>query len=213
MADLLAQRLVRVAALVSAVVVVLGGVASALLPHRSAAALLLHLDREHGLAAGWSALLVLAAAVAAWRARRTGTACTLTAGLLVLLAADEFLALHETFEDSTGVDWQVLYAPVALLAALLALVLVRALRTRHPRVLALLVLAGACWTTSQVLEAAQWDGDTKRHGYVVLMHAEEVLEMTGAVVLLGAFTSLRRSTAPAPAPDGRATTGSTALPR
>src|SRR5262245_42625878 len=77
------------------------------------------LDREYTPASIWSALLLLVAAVAAARAARTrdGFARGSLAVLFAFMACDEAFAIHESLEKATGVDWQVLFAPIVALAA------------------------------------------------------------------------------------------------
>lgn len=146
------------------------------------------LDRELRVAAAFSgAVLVSGAAVFAVLAGRAvgglRRASGAMAALLAVMAGDEVVELHERLEAATGVDWQLLYLPVAMVGALAWLRLLRAWRGRTlPGVL--LIAGAACWGVSQVLEAVQWNGDVQVEGYVGLMLAEEMLEITGSAFLL-----------------------------
>jgi hypothetical protein len=156
---------------------------------------LFNLDREMTPAAAYSALLLAVAGalylVAVVR-RRIGASSLLLSGLLLLMAGDELLSWHERLEDWTGVDWELLYAPVVLAAAFAWFKLVRDVRDQVATVVMLLVGAG-CWGISQVLEALEWDGDVPQPGYHLMVPAEELLEMCGsALFLLAALAIVRR---------------------
>ncbi|GIG29388.1 hypothetical protein [Cellulomonas marina] len=141
-------------------------------------------DDERTIPAAWSAMMLLAAAaVAVPAAVRSSRLYAWVAAGALLMAADEWAALHETLERDLGVDWQVLYAPLGVVAVVLAVLLLRRLWRTDRRTLALLVVVAALWGTSQVLEAFEWDGDVQRAGYVGKMLVEEALETTGSLVL------------------------------
>jgi hypothetical protein len=109
--------------------------------------------------------------------------------VLAWMSFDEVLAVHERLELATGVDWQLLYLPIAAAAALCWLN-VRARLGPHGR---LFMIAGAmAWMASQVLELLQWRGDTKTAEYLALMVPEELLEMTGSLLFLMAVLSRDR---------------------
>ncbi|PPK98579.1 hypothetical protein CLV92_101278 [Kineococcus xinjiangensis] len=211
--QLSSEPLLRVAVAGSAVVAVLGAAAAVVLHHETPASRLLHLDLERGVPAAWSALLIIAAATAALAQRHVSVWCAAFGGLLLFLAADEVLVIHETIEHNTGVDWQILYSPLAVLGLVVGVMLARALRARNRLSFQLLLLGGACWVTSQFLEAIQWNGDVKATGYVYLMFTEEVLEMTGTILFLAAMLVLRnRATARSAVGAGRARPVATGAP-
>lgn len=125
----------------------------------------------------------LAAQLAVVRARADEVAAIWAAfGILcVLLAADEVLAVHERLEAWAGIDWQTLYAPLAVAGGVVGL---QALRHLHAGALGRLALLGGAgaWLASQILEAIQW-GDGDRLVYPRLRFPEELLEMTGSMFL------------------------------
>ena len=128
----------------------------------------------------WTCVGVLAVLVG----RALGeTAWYLLSGLFWLLAADEVLEFHERLENITGVDWQILYAPLALAAApLWVLVGIRLKRLGTgfvPFVVATLLILVA-----QPLEALQVNsaGDPQP-GFRIYVVSEEVLEMLSALLL------------------------------
>lgn len=93
--------------------------------------LFFHLDAEGGLSAGATAGAMLAAAVWGWR---WGMATQLAHGhtfatIMCFLAADDWLQFHERAEAKIGVDWQTLYLPVAVAAAVVFVAIDRALPT------------------------------------------------------------------------------------
>lgn len=139
------------------------------------------------LAAGGATFLVAAAT------KRLAATASMFGALLVLMAFDEVLRFHELLEQASGVDWQVLYAPVFLLGGIAALLVLRELRADRPPTV-LLCAGAAAWVVSQVLEAVQWDGDTRVTGYGAMMPIEELLEMSGSALFLlaGVFVLERR---------------------
>jgi len=128
----------------------------------------------------WTGVGVLAVLVG--RARGEA-AWYLLAALFLLLAADEVLEFHERLENVTGVDWQFLYAPVALAAAPLWVVVGLRLR-RLGKGFEPFAVATACILVAQPLEALQVNaaGDP-RPGFRVFVVSEEVLEMLSALLL------------------------------
>lgn len=137
----------------------------------------------------WSAILLvgagltwLAAAVTTeWR-RSTRVLMTLFGVALMYLAVDELFIIHERLEARLLIDWQVLYAPVmAVLALLIAGLVVRAARVDR-RAGTMLVAGTICWAVAQILEYVQWDGDQEVTLYGLFMIPEEVLEMCGSIL-------------------------------
>jgi hypothetical protein len=169
------------------------------------------LDSELGLAwppqrttvalpALWSALtFALAGAcwiTVSWLAVKEGIRAA-SAGLgsyLVFAAADELFIIHERFENRTGLDWQILYLPVAAMVAALLVLLAWRLRQRRDLVL-MLGGAGLCWAIAATLEMLQWRGDRKVALYEIMMVPEEMLELAGVALLVLAALSALQSTA------------------
>lgn len=168
--------------------------------------LFFHLDEERASAAALSSFLLLGAGVAVAMAHARSGAGPLAYALpllLVFMAIDEFLVLHEPLEQRVGVDWQILYSPL-ILAAGAAWLLV--LRRWGPRSLAgmLLILGAVAWAFSQLLEFLQWDGDVPRPGYGIYVVVEELAEaggsacflLAGAVAFLGVGTRTQQKALP-----------------
>lgn len=112
------------------------------------------------------------------------------------LAIDEGSAVHERLERWSGIDWQVLYAPLIGLAALALWEVIRRYR-RQELVTAMLVTGAATWAVVLALELIQnWGGSTAQPAiYVPTMIAEEALEMIGATALLIAAMLMLRQMA------------------
>jgi hypothetical protein len=106
----------------------------------------------------------------------------------VYLGFDEFLEVHEKLERAASVDWQLLYAPAALVLAAAFVVVLRTIwPIQLPRTL---LLAGiAAWIAAQILEQVQWDGDRRVSGYRPMMISEELLEMAGSALFALAMLS------------------------
>jgi len=154
----------------------------------------LDLDGERNVPSTLSALLLLAAAVLLVRlpSRVVPRAASLGLGCILALAAlDEAFELHEKLETRLDVDWQLLYIPAFLAAALLWFLLLRSV-WRDRRSTGLLVAAGACWIVSQVLEHEQWGPNGPEPGYTWMMVVEETLEMTGSALLVVALLAAAR---------------------
>ncbi|MCZ2813415.1 hypothetical protein O2W15_18445 [Modestobacter sp. VKM Ac-2979] len=136
-------------------------------------------------AAKYSAALLLMASLAGVSARYTrqaGRSAMLLGLLFAFMALDEYYMIHEELERLTRVDWQVLYLPVvAALAACFIHMLWLCQRDRS--FVAMWVSGAAAWLMSQILEQLQWDGDIQRSGYAAMMVCEEILEMSGSVLL------------------------------
>ena len=152
------------------------------------------LDEERTVPAIFSALLLAGCAVLALRLPRAilarGPAITFAA-LLALASLDELAEIHEKLERRLDVDWQLLYVPVFLAVLVVLGLFVSGLR-RNGLDLRLVVASAACWGSSQVLEALQWEDDGPASGYRWMVVAEETLEMAGsALLLLALLTALR----------------------
>ena len=154
-----------------------------------------NLDGERNVPAVFSAVLWTAVSGLAllvgradrWRAWHAFAVVTL------VVAADEFGEIHERLENKTGIDWQILYLPVGILAAILFVAIGRRLR-RLGVGFTLFALAAGAGVVSQVLEQVQYDAnDEPVRGFRVMVVSEEVLEMTAALLIGLAFlAALRR---------------------
>ena len=91
---------------------------------------------------------------------------------------DELLQIHERVERHLGIDWQVIYLPVMLVAAIAGAVIAWQLRHR-PAVVAVLI-AGACgWAGAQLFEMLEWGpGDVLVSPWMI--YPEELLEISGS---------------------------------
>lgn len=152
------------------------------------------LDREWVVPAFFSAGVLGWAAVLAARLARAGPASRLRPvwwwALTVLFAfmcLDELTSIHERLEAATGVDWQLLYAPLVVVAGIGWL---RALVSFQRRGAAVLwALGAAAWFVAQVFEYLQYDGDRLIHAWMIV--PEESLEMTGSSLwVLALLTAL-----------------------
>jgi hypothetical protein len=153
------------------------------------------LDAEDTPASAWSALLLFLAAAAAARSAsgRATRARWWLAGLFAYMACDEAFAVHESLERVTGVDWQLLFLPVAAVAAAAFLRVLREIDRADVRWI-LLAAAGA-WTVAQFCEKLEWHGAVRRPHYVALMLCEEALEMLGSLLFAVGFAELARAEA------------------
>ena len=127
-----------------------------------------------------SAVLLLAAGALAGviateaRATRLRVAFAALAALFVFMAADEWLGLHESLEDSVGEDWQTLYLGIIAIAAVAWTYVLRELTgTRRW----LWIAGAAAWAVAQGIERIQWDGEELVYEWTIL--PEELLEMAG----------------------------------
>ena len=163
-----------------------------------------NLDGEQNVPAVFSALLLLAAAVvcalAGTRPGVRGLPWLVVAGFLTLFAFDELLTLHERLENAARVDWQLLYAPLAV-AVIAATSRLLWLHRARPLVCLLLMAGGAAWVVAQLCEAIQWSGDVFV-GPQWLIVIEETLEMAGTTALgLAALTAIAAARAAKRAPE------------
>ena len=154
-----------------------------------------NLDGERNVPAVFSATLwtlvsgvaVLVGRADRWRAWYAFAVVTL------VVAADEFGEIHERLENKTGIDWQLLYLPVGILAAILFVAIGRRLWRLGAGFTPFAVAAGA-GVVSQLLEEVQYgENDEPVRGYRVMVVSEEVLEMTAALLIgLALLATLRR---------------------
>ncbi len=140
-------------------------------------------------AALWTAvsgLAVLVGRADRWRAWHA------FAVVMLVVAADEFGEIHERLENKTGIDWQLLYLPVGVLAAILFVVIGRRLWQLGVG-FTLFALAAVAGVVSQLLEQVQYgENDEPVRGYRVMVVSEEVLEMTAALLIGLAFLAALR---------------------
>lgn len=156
------------------------------------------LNDERNLPAIYSTALWLSLAVLALVLGRLDPAPGLPPlwlGLAVLFAfvsADELGEIHERLERIIGIDWQILYLPIALLAFVLWLFVARRLR-RIGAGFGLLLFGTLCGTASQVAEAVEYGPDDERiAAFDELVVFEELLEMVGALLIgLALLTALQ----------------------
>jgi hypothetical protein len=111
--------------------------------------------------------------------------------LFLEAAADETATIHERLGEALNVEWLVLYTPLFLVAGALWVIVLRGLRDRPER--ALWLGGAACWVVAQMLEAYAYGGtEVGRPGTGVFSALEELLEMTGSLLLLWTVLSLHR---------------------
>jgi hypothetical protein len=159
------------------------------------------LDAEDVVPAAWSALLLVAASAAALAnglisKRNIARRWYVVGAFFFFMSFDEFDGLHEKLEGRTGIDWETLYIPIFLLAAVAGLMLLARLRATIPNAAPLFLGGAVCWAVAQVLERFEWDGHTKLSYYNVKMVPEELLEMSGSLLFvlaaLVAYRAVRR---------------------
>ena len=155
-----------------------------------------YLDNEDTFPAAFSGALLLAASVLALlvASRRPPGRHRYfwigTGAVLGFMALDEVWTIHERLEGGTGVDWQLFYIPIALVAGIVLLGALRDMAATRGAA-ALFVAGGLAWLIAQVLEDLQWDGDVLLHEGMIV--PEEVLEMVGSLLFgLAALVVLRR---------------------
>lgn len=112
--------------------------------------------------------------------------------LLLALGLDEIGQVHERLERRAGIDWQLLYMPVAATGAVAWLLIVLRLSGLQR---ALLVAGTGAWAVAQLLEFLQWDSQSRRVDmFEPMMIVEELLEMTGSTLfLVGIYMLVRRA--------------------
>jgi hypothetical protein len=150
---------------------------------------LFDLDGERNAPSAFSAALWVGVAVLAVLLGQAehGRAARIWRGLsipLLLAGADEFGAIHERLERITGIDWQILYSPLAIVAAVLWVLVGRRLKTLGAG-FGLFVAGTICAVASQVLEAVEYgENDRRVAAFDEIVVGEELLEMWG-VLLVG----------------------------
>ena len=153
---------------------------------------LVDLDREETLVSlfssvllGWCAWLAFTLARAD-RARGAGAplAALVLAGVLVEMAFDEAMMLHERLGGVAGLPWAVWYSPVLIAGAVAGWRVARA----HPPARRLFALAAGVWIVSGLMETVFWGSDPAREA-ALSVTIEEVCEMLGMIAL--AFGLLR----------------------
>ena len=156
------------------------------------------LDGERNVPAIYSAALWFSAALVALLMGRLDEEPGLPqlwvglSAFFVFVSADEFGEIHERLERIVGVDWQILYSPVALLALVLWVFVVRRLRQISVGV-GLLLAGTVCGIASQVAEAVEYGpGDERVAAFDELMVFEELVEMVAALLIgLALLTALQ----------------------
>jgi len=114
--------------------------------------------------------------------------------LMLVMSFDEVAGLHEKIEHWSGIDWQTVYAPVFVVAAVVWWMLLSRLE-RLPR--AMLLAGAAAWAVAQVLEYFEYDSaDQPVRGFSAMVIVEETLETTGSVLFLLAVVITLRATLP-----------------
>lgn len=170
------------------------GFLGALTAHHDVHSRWFDLDGEYNLPALWSSVLLLAAGgLAALVARRPGWRVVAGLGLLFgFMGFDEAVAIHERLEALTGIDWEVLYAPVVAVGAVAWLTVWRRARS-VVWARSALVAGSAAWAVAQFLEKVQWHGDVQAAHYELMMVPEELLEMTGSLLFLAGVVLVARA--------------------
>jgi hypothetical protein len=167
------------------------------------------LDDEYTVPAFWSGLLLIAFAVQVFRLAQTFEGgerlmMRIVGTFVVYLACDEVFSIHERIDFHVGVDWQVLYVPLAVAFAWSLWRVGREAGIRGAE--ARMIVAGlAAWFVAELLEAIAYsevipsliDFDTMSQAeihdvqdsllYNALAIPEELLEMGGALLLAVAF--------------------------
>jgi len=160
------------------------------------------LDGERNAPSTYSAALwtsVSLVALLLWRVEQPAAVARVWQALsvpLLLVAADEFGEIHERLERITGIDWQILYSPLGLVAVVLWVFVGRRLRELRAG-FGLFVAGTVCGFVSQVFEAVEYGPhDREIAAFNELMVAEELFEMAAALLiglaLLAALRALSR---------------------
>lgn len=142
-----------------------------------------------------SAALLLAGSYPAWLLSwRTSESALVFAASLVLVSFAELVALHHGIEAASGVDWQLLYLPVAGLTILAGRRTVMD-HVRHPLPLRILRAGGVAWIGALLLEAFQWSAGEGTALHAQVATTKDLLEIVGSALLFVALsiTSARAS--------------------
>jgi hypothetical protein len=146
----------------------------------------MNLDGELNVPSFWSGGLLLAAALVATGVARLNDALrvpwAMLAVLFAFMAGDEIVQLHERVAYHTGVNWQLIYLPLMLAAAVAWASVVR--RDRSSRLGLLLGAAG--WLVAQILELLWYYGKLPLR---VEATPEEIAEMLGSLAFVTAGVS------------------------
>lgn len=104
--------------------------------------------------------------------------------LLGFMGLDELLMIHERIEFETGVDFQILYAPIVVAGGIGYLVLLtRMYRWSLPQVM--WIAAAVLWFCSQILENLEYDpNDVAVSNFKLLDGIEKVFQFTGSALFL-----------------------------
>ncbi len=156
-----------------------------------------NLDGERNVPTVFTALLLLAVSVLALLVGRASEGrlaigWKVLAALMVLLAGDELVELHEHLEFYAGINWKILYAPIGLVAVSVWFVLGRQLRALGAG-FGPFVAAPACVFVASIVDDLEINsqGDP-RPGFRVMVVSEEILEMTFGLLLgLSLIAALR----------------------
>lgn len=124
-------------------------------------------------------------------------------GVLVFMALDELLTVHEQLQSAVGVEWQVLYLPIFAAVLVVGLLVLRDLRAEVPYAGRLMFLGAASWALAQVCEQLEYDdGGRMAADYAALATLEEFAEMFGSLLFLCAFLLVLRAVSGRGASDG-----------
>ena len=145
------------------------------------------LDQEGTVPAAFSALLLLLAAGAALRSPFRAELAPVGV-FFAVMALDEALSVHERVERWTGVDWQLVYAPVFVFAVVSWF---RAASRMGADPRRDWVLGAGFWAVAMVLEFLQWGPAIGVRETLVIF--EEAAEMIGSLMFLCAVIEHRTS--------------------
>lgn len=147
---------------------------------------------ETNFPSAFSAALLWFAALLAFAlagARERGGPLLAFSAVFAFLGVDEFLVVHERLQDATDLGREIVYAPLALAAALVTVAVAWQLRAT-PGVIPLFLGGATAWAGSQAIDALQ--PHNQPHWSVV---PEELLEMSGTTLIaLALLLALRAST-------------------
>lgn len=143
-------------------------------------------------AALWASAALVAVLLGRVEHGRTARVWQILSVTLLYVSFDEFAEIHERLERITGIDWQILYSPLGIVALVLWVVVGRRLRELGAG-FGLFVVGTISGVTSQVLEAVEYgEHDRRVAAFNELVVAEELLEFAAAVLIGLAFlTALR----------------------